>query len=175
MIGAIVGAIGSIYTGIISMKAANEMASDMRDQGDIAYAEAVRTSNIVMEEGYKFAAAQSLQYIGSGVQIAGSALVTLEQTRKYAATEADAIRTRGQAERELAYSGSSRKQNEGRASLFSGITGAVGKFATVGVQGKTGAATTTTTKTDTITQNYNAPDYYYKGYNTPGSYAWYGA
>ena len=137
ILGAAIGAIGSIYTGITSMKAADEVAFDMRYQGNILYRESLRTAAIIDEQGRKFAAEQSLQYIGSGVQIAGSALVTLDQTRKYASTEAAAVRSKGAAERNLAYKGAQRKVDAGRASMISGIIGGVSKFAKVGVRGKT--------------------------------------
>lgn len=116
---------GSIYAGISAYNSAKGLASDLRAQGEIVFSEAIRTANIIIEEGNNFAAAQSLQYIGSGVQIAGSALVTLEQTRKYAATEAAAVRNRGAATKALAEKTASRKESEGRASLISGILSGV--------------------------------------------------
>ena len=137
-IGAVLGAVGSIYSGISSMNAANQTAADMRGQGDVIFNESLRTANIIQEEGYKFAASQSLQYIGSGVQIAGSALITIAQTTKYAETEAEAVRESGKARRELAYTGSQRTQNVGRASLVSGVIGGASKFTSIfGTKGVT--------------------------------------
>ena len=124
-LGGIIGGIGDIYTGITTFKAAQEVASDTRFQGDLLYRESIRTSNIIVEEGKKFAAGQSLQYIGSGVQLAGSALVTIAQTVKYSETEASAVRAKGAATRELAYRSAKRKESEGRASLVGGIIGGI--------------------------------------------------
>jgi len=122
--GAAINAVGQIYSGVTSMNAANETASDMRAQGDILFSEAERTANIILEEGYKFAASQALQYIGSGVELAGSALITIQQTKKYAEAEAAAVRSSGAAKRDVAYKGASARENEGRAALISGIVGA---------------------------------------------------
>jgi len=145
--GAAISAVGQIYSGISSMNAANQTAADMRGQGDIVFAESLRTANIIIEEGDKFAAEQSLQYIGSGVQLAGSALVTISQTKKYAATEAEAVRKSGEAKRNLAYSTAGRTENEGRASMVSGIMGgASSMFSAAGSGG-----TPTATKPGTIT------------------------
>ena len=123
-LGGSISAIGSIYTGVATFRAANALASDLRVEGEIIYREAIRTANIIVEEGQRFAAAQSLQYIGSGVQVAGSVLVTLGQTRKFAQAEASATRTRGAAVRDLAMKTARRTQDQGRAALVGGILGA---------------------------------------------------
>ena len=175
---AIIGAVGSIYSGISAKNAADAISGNMRDQGDLQAMEAFRTASIIEEEGEKFAAQQSLQYIGSGVQVAGSALVTIAQTKKYAATEAAATRSRGEAQRDLAYAGADIKPNEGRAAMVSGILQGASKFSKVGVKGgttePTGASAQTLTSNTSVSNEYNAPDYYYPGYNTPGSTAWFG-
>jgi len=123
-VGGIIGAVGDIYSGITAFKASRELSSDMQYQGNVLYQEALRTADIIIEEGNRFAAGQSLQYLGSGVQIAGSALITIAQTKKYAATEAKATRAKGAAEKYLADRSAKRTENEGRASLVSGITSA---------------------------------------------------
>lgn len=129
-LGVMLSAASSIYTGIETFKASNALASDLRFEGEILFREAFRTANIIEEEGRKFAANQSLQFIGSGVQIAGSALVTLAQTKKFAETEAKAVRARGAATKSLAEKKADRAQNEGRASLISGIIGGAGSLIT---------------------------------------------
>lgn len=123
--GGIISGVGDIYTGISTFRASRTLAADQRAEGDILYAEAIRTARIIIEEGQRFAAGQSLQYIGSGVQIAGSALVTIAQTKKYAATEAAAVKSRGEALRRKARTTAERTESEGRASLVSGILGGV--------------------------------------------------
>ena len=122
--GSFVGAGGSLYTGITAFRSSRELAGDIRYEGDLTYAEAIRTADIIIEEGDKFAAGQSLQYLASGVHVAGSALVTIAQTKKYAATEATATRARGAAAQYLAHKSAKRTEDEGRASLVSGILGA---------------------------------------------------
>ena len=126
--GGIIGAVGSIYSGISAMNSANQTAADMRRQGDVLFAESLRTAAIIEEEGEKFGAMQSLQYIGSGVELGGSALITIAQTKKYAATEAAATRSSGKAKRDLSYSGAQRTENEGRAKMIGGIIGGASRI-----------------------------------------------
>jgi len=124
-LGGALGALGSIYTGISAFNAAGAVAEDLRFEGEVVFREAIRTANVIREEGMKFAAAQSLQYIGSGVQLAGSALVTIAQTEKFAETEASAVEARGGATKSLAERSARVKENEGRAALVGGIVGGV--------------------------------------------------
>lgn len=144
-LGVTLGAIGKIYSGTSAMNAANQSAADLRAEGEILFNESLRTASIIVEEGEKFAAAQSLQYIGSGVELAGSALVTIAQTKKYAATEAEAVKAKGEAQRGLALTGARRGQSQGRASLVSGIIG--GASSLTSLTGK-GGGTTTVTKAE---------------------------
>lgn len=123
--GGIIGGAGSIYTGISSFRSSYAYADDIRFQGDIIFQESIRTANIIDEEGKRFAAGQALQYIGSGVHLAGSALVTIAQTKKFAATEAAATRARGAATKSLAERTAERKEAEGRSNLVAGIIGGV--------------------------------------------------
>jgi len=123
--GGVLGGLGSIYEGYSTFKESNILAEDLRIEGEIIYQEAIRSASMIQEEGRKFAAAQSLQYIGSGVQLAGSALVTLAQTKKYAETEAKAIKQQGSRSRDLAERNARTKEQEGRASLVSGIVGGI--------------------------------------------------
>jgi hypothetical protein len=127
-VGGLLQAAGSIYSGISTYQRSREYASDLRYQGAVAYAEHMRSANIIREEGRKFAAQQSLQYIGSGVQLMGSALVTIAQTKKYADTEAKAVETRGRAVQYLSERQASIKEDEGRAALVSGILGGIGSI-----------------------------------------------
>jgi hypothetical protein len=120
-LGTYVGAAGSIYSGVTSLFAADRTADDLEFQGSLALTEAFRTASIIREEGRNFEANQSLQFIGSGVELVGSALITLAQTRKYVKTEAEATEARGYAQANLAGRQASTKRSEGRAALVSGL------------------------------------------------------
>ncbi len=126
--GSTVQAAGSIFGGISSYGAARSAAGGIRAEGAIAYAESLRSANIIRKEGQKFAANQTLQYIASGVQVMGSALITVAQTKKYAETEAKAEEMRGRNLRSMANYQASAREAEGRAAMISGILGGIGSF-----------------------------------------------
>jgi len=120
-LGTLIGGLGNIYTGITSLTESNRSARELQYQGAIALSEAFRTASIIREEGRNFEATQSLQFIGSGVELAGSALITMAQTRKYVKSEAEAAEARGQAQATLADRQATVKRSEGRADLVSGL------------------------------------------------------
>ena len=126
--GSTIGIAGDIYSGITAFNVSKSLAADLRFEGGLLYGESQRTANIILAEGRKFAAGQSLQYLASGVQVAGSALVTIAQTKKYAETEATGVRERGAAQAALAEKKARRTIDEGRASLVSGIFSGVSKL-----------------------------------------------
>ena len=123
-VGLVLSAIGSIYSGVTSMNAANAQAEDMEAQGLTLLNESMRDAAIIREEGRNFAANQTLQFIGAGVQIMGSALITPLQTMKYAEAEAQATESSGMAKYNLASKSAKTTRSEGRASLVGGILNA---------------------------------------------------
>ena len=124
--GALFSMAGSMSKGISALNESTRLANDVVSEGRTLQQESLRTAAIIQEEGAKFASAQSLQYISSGVHIAGSALITIAQTKTYAKEEADAVRAKGRAQLSLAYSKATGVRNEGRAALVSGWTEAAG-------------------------------------------------
>lgn len=114
----------SLFSGFSAYRSSSARADSLERQGTILYQEAQRDANIIREEGERFAATQSLQFISNGFELTGSALITLEQTRKYADTEATATERRGRAQYALAYEESSILRREGFASIVSGVLGA---------------------------------------------------
>jgi len=87
--------------------------------------ESRREARRIEDEGKRFAARQKMMYIGSGVQIGGSAVVTLAQTDKWARAEADAVRERGKAIRDYYGRAADIARREGTAAFISGIVGGV--------------------------------------------------
>ena len=132
-LGGLIAGIGNIYTGVTTFKAAQRTADDIEYQGLLAMKEAFRDASITREEGRNFAATQSLQFIGAGVELVGSALITIAQTTKYADTEARATESQGRAKATLAERQADVKRSEGRAALVGSIFNAGASFLTAGV------------------------------------------
>lgn len=124
-LGLVLSAIGSIFTGVTSLKESNETAEALQDQGRLSLGEALRDASIIREEGREFAASQSLQFIGAGVELAGSALITLRDTKEIAEAEAIATEAKGAARADLAFKQADISRAGGRADLISGIIGGV--------------------------------------------------
>jgi hypothetical protein len=102
-------------------------------QGDMYEAEGIRLegesrreASLIEDEGARFAEEQKMAYIGSGVEIGGSAVVTLAQTDKYTRTQADAVRARGTAIRDYYGRSGAIAKREGVAAFIQGIGGGIG-------------------------------------------------
>lgn len=111
------------YEGYSKNKSLRDEGAAVAEQGKIIYAEALRDADLVRQEGEIFAQKQSLQYIGSGVILGGSALITLKQTELYANEKANSIEARGLATKNLADQKNNIAKREGTASLISGFLG----------------------------------------------------
>ena len=143
------------WQGMSQSRAYNQQASAYEQDGILLEGEHMREATRIEDEGRRFADEQKMAYIGSGVEIGGSAVVTLAQTDKWARTEAEAVRDRGRAMRD--YYGRSAKiaRGQGRAAFVSGLLGGMAQGASIysmtkapGIQGDpsmTGAGAVKTT------------------------------
>jgi len=100
-------------------------AEQYESQGRILEMEANIDASRIEEEGRAFAINQKMMYIGSGVEIGGSAVVTLSQTDKWVKADAENVRARGKALRNYNYSSAKIARSQGRAQFVSGIAGGV--------------------------------------------------
>jgi hypothetical protein len=110
--------------GMSSYQAAQDQADMERSYAELQKAEAYREAKRIESEGNRFAQAQKMAYIGSGVQFGGSATVTIAQTKKWAKAEADAMRSRGEAMKAYGYRSADIMENRGFAALMGGLLGA---------------------------------------------------
>jgi len=118
---AIAKAGAQVYAAYQSNVQAKLAAADMEIQGRMIMQEAERDANIIRQEGFKFAAEQSLQYKGSGVELMGSALITIAQTKKYAESEARATENKGRMGMISQSNKASVARNIGRAKMTAGM------------------------------------------------------
>lgn len=138
---------GGLYSGYSKYKAGKELSSQYRIEGEYLFAEAMREANIIEEEGETFSQSQGLQFIGAGVELAGSALITMAHTRDMASEEATAKRNQGIRQRDKAYQQAAAAKSEGKASLIGSIFSAGGKALTAYSAAKEAqAGSTTSTK-----------------------------
>ena len=127
-----IGAGLSIYQGIQQNAASRAQAQTTRSYSDMQQFEANREAQRIEEDGNRFAQKQKLMYIGSGVEYGGSAVVTITQTKKWAAAEASAKRARGAALSTYGYQTARIQEGQGRAALVGGFASAAGKIYSYG-------------------------------------------
>lgn len=124
---------GSLISGISIFKESSKQADEIEFQGSLALKETLRDASIIREEGRSFAASQSLQFIGAGVELVGSALITIAQTKAFAEVQAKALEASGRAKSLFALRQAASKRAEGRAALAAGITKATVSVLSAGV------------------------------------------
>ena len=144
-----------VWQGASQQRAYSEQAGLYEQDAALQYGEHMREAARVEDEGKRFAEEQKLAYIGSGVEIGGSAVVTLAQTDKWARTEAEAVRSRGRAVRDYYNRSAKIARGQGRAAFISGIAGGIAQGVSLyagtkapGIQGvgaKTGSGAVKTT------------------------------
>lgn len=115
-----------IAQGAASMSSRFSQAEKYREDANLLESENYREAARIEDDAKRFADEQKLMYIGSGVEIGGSAVVTLAQTDKWARTEAEAVRSRGRALKQYGYDTAKKTQREGIASFIQGIGRGVG-------------------------------------------------
>lgn len=110
-----------VLQGVSGYRAGQDTASMRETEGILLEGEAMREADRIEDEGRRFAANQKMAYVGSGVEIGGSAVVTLAQTDKWAQAEAGAVRDRAKAMRQYYDRSAQIARNQGKAAFISGI------------------------------------------------------
>lgn len=121
-----VSAATAIYSGVQANKSAKKQASLMEEQGQLQYEDNLRESERILDEGRKFQQEQLMAYISSGVEIQGTPLLTLAETEKNVAEEAEYTVKHGLSQKSLAEKQAKITKSEGKAALIGSIGNAIG-------------------------------------------------
>ena len=119
--GNILSAGASIYGGISAYQSSLDTASLMEEQGALTRDDYMRQANLVRDEGRRFRAKQTMDYISSGVEIAGTPQLVMKETLSKYTTKAGALDVTGANYSRLYKRKAQITKNEGRAQLISGI------------------------------------------------------
>ena len=131
-----------------------EMAAEAYEsQGRVLEMESEVEASRIEEEGREFAVNQKMMYIASGVEIGGSAVVTLAQTDKWTKAAAENARARGRSLRAYNNRTAGIARSQGRAQFVSGIMSGVSNAA------MTYGRTAPVKSAGTMTQNTRFPNY----------------
>lgn len=117
-------ALFTVLQGLEMQKAAKEESRALGRQGAVAVRESEREAEIRSGEVKEFGARQRLQFLKSGVRLAGTPLAVLAETAKKGKEEVDAIRGAGVARGSLLRSRAKITERGGRAALLGSFTSA---------------------------------------------------
>jgi hypothetical protein len=115
----------AVYSGVQANKSAKKQGQLQEQQGMLLQEEAMAEADRISNEGYRFKQEQMMQYIGSGVEVKGSALLVLADTTRLAEADAEATRRRGNAQMDLASGQAKVTTSQGKAALISSFGQAV--------------------------------------------------
>lgn len=135
----VIQGVSSLVGGFQSNAAADAQAQqaifDAQNRGIEAERQAFREAGIRQEQADDLLRRQKLAFIKSGVTLAGSPLIIMEQTRTDAQDDIDEILAAGRSSADAALAEgrlqADQLRNSGRQSFISGLTGAGGALASV--------------------------------------------
>lgn len=113
-----------IAGGLFGARAASQESALIDEQASLAEQEAAYEAEQRARDVRKFQAKQESKYLASGVTLAGSPALVLEETRQLGQQEIDAIMRRGQAQAKLLRMKSKQTRSAGRAGILSSLLGA---------------------------------------------------
>jgi hypothetical protein len=113
-----------VFSGISQKKEADDRAEIIQDQARIEREETEAEVGRRTEERNRFIAKQKVAFLASGVGLAGTPLIVLEDTFKQFNTEISAIKRTGAAKAGLLEKEAGITKKSGKAALISGVLGA---------------------------------------------------
>jgi len=122
LIAGLSSAVASRKVGRIEQEAFQEEARAVQLQGAIAQEESEAEADRVSEINRRFGEQQKVNFLKSGVTLAGSPLLVLEETAAESAKEVAAIRKRGRAQFGLASAKARSLRKQGKARLIGRTT-----------------------------------------------------
>ena len=122
----VISVAAKIGAGIQENNAAKAEAKLQEAQGALAQEEAVAEAQRVANDRRKFRKKQKVAFLKNGINLAGSPLLVIEETRRESQAEVDSIVRRGRAQANLAFQQAALTRGGGRAALTSGIFSAAG-------------------------------------------------
>lgn len=110
-----------IFSGITSFAQGMESASLLTEQGELSRDDYYRQAELVLDQGYRTRAKQTMEYIGGGVEIMGTPQLVLKETLSKANAQSESYKTTGDNVYNLARQKAKMAKNEGMSSLVSNV------------------------------------------------------
>ena len=106
------------FTGRIAQVAADAEATFQEANSIILKQETIREGRSLLRDAERFRASQKVAFIKSGVDLSGSPILVLEETRQLAEEEVDALLDSGERARELGFLRAAQVRRGGRAQML---------------------------------------------------------
>jgi len=119
--GRTLGAGAYLFSGINSLTQGMESASLLTEQGELSRDDYYRQAELVLDQGYRTQAKQTMEYISGGVEIAGTPQLVLKETLSKAKAQSESYKTTGDNVYNLAKQKAKQAKNEGMSSLVSSV------------------------------------------------------
>jgi len=116
----------SLYSGFSAQQSASQQAQWQLMEGELAKQDYAHKGYLALDEGYRLRQRQAMEYIGAGVEIQGTPLLMLAETKRRVEVEADWINRTGGNINILSQAKASTTKNEGRSAFISSIFSAGG-------------------------------------------------
>lgn len=126
--GKLITAGADVYAGISAFNSANDEASLLQDQGKLTQDDYFRQAALTREEGQRTRAKQTMEYVSSGVGIAGTPLLVLKETLSKSMAKAGSYETTGVNYANLYNRKAQITKNEGMATLISDVLTGAGQL-----------------------------------------------
>ncbi len=131
----LIGGIASYSAGKKQQAVYNQEADATAREGQILKDEAELAAKQKARESGKFQSEQAHAYASSGITLEGSPLMVLEETRSLAQQEVDALRQRGESQKQIATMRAAGLRASGAAAALSGRNAMFGSVLTAGGTG----------------------------------------
>lgn len=115
--------VGSYYTGGVTYLTSLESASLLKEQATLSREDYYKQANLVLEDSVRVRSKQAMDYIASGVELSGTALLVLKETATQGRAQSANLRATGRNTEVLLQAQAKIKKQEGIAGLVSGIIG----------------------------------------------------
>lgn len=128
-LGLVLLAASALYSGYSSMQASGNEAKLLQVQGETSQADYEHQAYLALDEGYRLRQTQAMQYIGGGVELQGTPLLMLAETKRRTEVEAGWIRRTGRNTNIITQEKANITKGEGRSAFISSIFSAAGTYA----------------------------------------------
>lgn len=126
MIGELISGVGKIYAGISTYRSAFSEASLLEEQGALTRDDYFKQASLIRDEGHRLRAKQTMEYVSSGVEVAGTPLLVLRETLSRSDARGSSYEKTGEAAMNLYNQKAKITRNEGKAALISGVLSGAG-------------------------------------------------